>query len=76
MPDIFIESNPTEERLEQLGVRSWPIWSKEASEFPWTYNEPETCYLVFILKRPFFLLAASVFTIIRQRIDIRLLIIA
>jgi len=41
MPDIFIESNPTEERLEQLGVRSWPIWSKEASEFPWTYNEPE-----------------------------------
>jgi hypothetical protein len=32
-------------------------------------------HLVFIRKRPFFLLAASVFTIIRQRIDIRLLII-
>ena len=33
-------------------------------------------YLVFIQRRPFFLLAASLCTIIRQRIDIRLLIIA
>jgi hypothetical protein len=32
-------------------------------------------YLVFILKRFFFLLAASICTIIRQRIKIRLLII-
>ncbi len=46
MPDISIESNPAEERLEQLGVRSWPIWTKEASEFPWTYDERETCYLL------------------------------
>jgi uncharacterized cupin superfamily protein len=26
-----------------LGVADWPIRTKEASEFPWTYDEPETC---------------------------------
>jgi uncharacterized cupin superfamily protein len=34
------------ENLESLGVRSWPIWEKEASEFPWTYDDRETCYLL------------------------------
>lgn len=29
-----------------IGVFSWPIWTKEVSEFPWTYDEPETCYLL------------------------------
>ncbi|MGK7922185.1 MAG: cupin domain-containing protein [Trichodesmium sp.] len=46
MMDIQIEHQPTQERLENLGVFSWPIWTKEASEFPWTYEESETCYLL------------------------------
>lgn len=46
MQQIQIVSNPDEEQLTQLGIRSWPIWSKEASEFPWSYDERETCYLL------------------------------
>jgi uncharacterized cupin superfamily protein len=46
MSFIKIESNPTRERLEAMGVFDWPIWTKEESEFPWTYQETETCYLL------------------------------
>lgn len=46
MSDIRIEREPNEERLGELGVRSWPIWTKEESEFPWTYDEAETCYFL------------------------------
>jgi hypothetical protein len=42
-PAIRIERAPAEERLASLGVRAWPIWTKEESEFPWEYDEPETC---------------------------------
>jgi len=34
------------EELKQRGVEQWPIWTKEASEFPWTYDEKETCYIL------------------------------
>ncbi len=46
MSEIRIESNPSGERLEALGVFDWPIWEKEASTFPWTYDGSETCYLL------------------------------
>lgn len=46
MSEIIIEKNPTDERLEALGVKDWPIWTKEASEFPWSYSDKETCYLL------------------------------
>jgi|GEM_PF-44232 len=46
MTDIRIEKQVGEDRLKSLGVRQWPIWSKEPSEFPWTYDETETCYLL------------------------------
>ena len=42
---IHIEK-PTEEKLQKLNVRSWPVWEKEASEFPWEYDEAETCYIL------------------------------
>jgi len=32
--------------LDELGIASWPIWEKEVSEFPWHYDEKETCYLL------------------------------
>lgn len=44
--NIQIEHQPSPERLEELGVSNWPIWTKEVSEFPWTYDETETCYLL------------------------------
>ncbi|WP_424097220.1 cupin domain-containing protein [Moorena producens] len=43
--NILIE-RPSQDYLDNLGVSNWPIWTKEVSEFPWTYDEPETCYLL------------------------------
>ncbi len=43
MAEIQVEKNPSADRLAQLGVSRWPIWTKEVSTFPWTYDEPETC---------------------------------
>ncbi|HPD26737.1 MAG TPA: cupin domain-containing protein [Candidatus Marinimicrobia bacterium] len=46
MASILIESNPSGDRLKELGVRKWPIWAKEVSEFPWFYDEQEVCYFL------------------------------
>lgn len=46
MPAIKIERNPDPERLKAMGVPQWPIWEKEASEFPWSYDDTETCYFL------------------------------
>jgi hypothetical protein len=46
MSRIIVERAPGEARLQGLGVRSWPIWTKEPSTFPWTYDESETCYFL------------------------------
>lgn len=37
---------PSSAELEALGVRSWPVWEKEVSTFPWVYDMSETCYLL------------------------------
>jgi uncharacterized protein len=37
---------PAEEKLVKMGVRSWPVWEKEVSEFPWEYDDKETCYIL------------------------------
>ncbi len=46
MSGIKVEKNPDTARLKALGVKNWPIWAKEASEFPWTYDGQETCYFL------------------------------
>ncbi len=46
MPKITIEHNPPQEKLAELDVAQWPIWEKEASSFPWTYDAQETCYIL------------------------------
>ncbi|WP_104984805.1 cupin domain-containing protein [Sorangium cellulosum] len=46
MEPIKLEHGPSEERLDKLGARGWPIWTKEVSTFSWHYDEPETCYLL------------------------------
>lgn len=46
MRKISVTHNPAPETLEKLGVKKWPIWTKEASEFPWFYDEQETCYFL------------------------------
>ena len=46
MSDIEIKRGPSPETLRDLGVPDWPIWTKEVSEFPWTYGDPETCFFL------------------------------
>ena len=46
MQEIQLEHQPSLDRLKSLGVFSWPIWEKEESEFPYTYDSEETCYIL------------------------------
>jgi len=46
MSTIRVEHDPRPERLEELGVITWPIWTKEVSSFPWSYDESETCFFL------------------------------
>lgn len=46
MSKIEVEREPAAEALKERGVFDWPIWTKEASTFPWTYDSSETCYLL------------------------------
>ncbi|MEN9767016.1 cupin domain-containing protein [Vulcanococcus sp.] len=43
---ITVVHQPDAAELQRLGVADWPIWSCEASSFPWTYGEQETCLLL------------------------------
>ena len=44
--EIAIDRQPTQAKLENLGVSNWAIWSKGVSTFPWTYDEQEICYFL------------------------------
>ncbi|PVX25023.1 MAG: cupin, partial [Candidatus Bathyarchaeum sp.] len=35
---------PTKQESED--AESWPIWEKEESEFPWEYDDQETCRIL------------------------------
>jgi hypothetical protein len=37
---------PTEAELDGMGVATWPIWTCGVSRFDWSYDAPETCYLL------------------------------
>ncbi len=43
---IEVTQNPSQEIVDRLGCRSWPIWEKEPSTFPWHYDEKETCLIL------------------------------
>ena len=45
MSKIIVEK-PDQAKLDDMGVSSWPIWEKEVSTFPWTYDCEETCYIL------------------------------
>jgi len=42
----FTVEKPDSEKLEDLKVSGWPIWTKEASTFDWHYDDKETCYFL------------------------------
>lgn len=45
MAKIMIEK-PSADKLAALGVTRWPIWTKEVSEFPWSYSSQEVAYIL------------------------------
>ena len=40
----IIVRKPTEP--EKKTASAWPIWTKEASTFPWHYDDQETCHIL------------------------------
>jgi len=36
----------TSEEVENSGISSWPVWTKEISRFDWTYSGDEECYII------------------------------
>lgn len=44
--EIVIHRSVDEARLTELGVSGWPLWSKDASSFPWSYDATEHCYFL------------------------------
>lgn len=45
MAKITVEK-PSPDKLASLGVTRWPIWTKEVSEFPWSYSSQEIAYIL------------------------------
>jgi hypothetical protein len=45
MSKIIVEK-PSAERLATLGVSRWPTWSKEVSQFPWSFGSQEIAYIL------------------------------
>ena len=43
---ILVTSNCPESKIEELGIKSWPIWTCDVSSFDWTYEDKETCLLL------------------------------
>ena len=41
-----IVEKPSQDKLKDLNVFSWDIWTKEASNFDWHYDEKEVCYFL------------------------------
>jgi hypothetical protein len=37
---------PTKEEVDRIKAEKWGIWTKEVSEFPWSYDERETCLII------------------------------
>ena len=47
MSEVKIKVEKADEaRIEEMGIRNWPVWTKEPSTFEWHYDEPEACYFL------------------------------
>jgi len=38
-------SKPTQQELDELGIKDWNAWECEKSAFNWTYADRETAYI-------------------------------
>ena len=39
-------TRPDDAFIMDKSVRKWPIWEKEVSKFPWTYDSVEECFII------------------------------
>ena len=39
-------SRPDEEEKAELNLEAWGEWGCSKSDFPWEYDEKETCYVI------------------------------
>lgn len=44
--EITVDKNPDKKKLESMDIKKWSIWEETVSEFPWYYQEAETCYIL------------------------------
>lgn len=54
---------PEESFIVKRGITGWPVWEKEESDFPWTYDQTEECY---ILKGEFDIVTEEVTETVRE----------
>jgi len=45
MAKVIIEEL-SEPAIQNRGIRSWPIWTKEVSRFDWYYDSEEECLIL------------------------------
>jgi len=43
---ILVTSPCPENIVEELEIKSWPVWACEQSTFDWTYEVKETCLII------------------------------
>ena len=43
---VLIKSPCSASLIIQYGIKNWPIWECEPSNFSWKYNEKETCLII------------------------------
>jgi len=43
---VKVERDISENRRKELGVDDWATWSRDKSEFDWSYSDTETCLII------------------------------
>ena len=46
MVKVLIKSPCSASVIIQYGIKNWPIWECEPSNFAWNYNEKEICFII------------------------------
>ena len=46
MVKVIIKSPCSASVIIQYGIKNWPIWECEPSNFSWNYNEKEICLII------------------------------
>ena len=43
---VFIKSPCSASKIIQYGIKNWPIWECDPSNFQWHYKEKEICLII------------------------------